>query len=124
MREIKFRGKSLDKGKWLYGSLLSWKCGYMDMLIEYDTCEMFDEIPVDPSTVGQYTGLRDKTGREIYEGDILSVDFLSYKTEVKYHIDGFMACRENYPSEPLYRVYKECVVIGNLHDNPELMDNK
>ena len=113
-REIKFRGKRLDNGDWVYGYLV---------VINERSYIFNDDVRknVDPATVAQYTGLKDKNGKEIYEGDILDVNFLSHKTKVKYVMDSFMACCKNYPNEYLYHVCSECQVIGNLHDNLELM---
>lgn len=125
MREIKFRGKRLDNGEWLYGSLLV--SHFKDDKKERYFITQFSgnytfEHEVDPATVGQFTGLKDKSGREIYEEDILfdesgvyavvcysmgtfCVDF-GEGLDLQYFTDG---------------IHEICDVVSNIHDNPELL---
>lgn len=116
MREIKFRGKSIETGKWLYGCLL---CLNKDNVQIW--CKEKDgtwNYVVDPATVGQYTGLRDAKDVEIYEGDVLRAE----SGKIYEVIFGQGAYRIKHSTRKLLLVdgwYYE--VIGNVHDAPELM---
>lgn len=124
MREYLFRGKTIANGKWSEGNLLVTKQGCCI------TPDATVYVAVDPETVGQYTGLTDKNGTKIFEGDI--IDFL-YRSDdddygiVQYDADetefGFVY---NSIYEGLGRHYqsKDIEVIGNIYDNPELLGDE
>lgn len=72
MREIKFRGKRLDNGEWVYGFALFSQDKSEAVIAKLTDTESVCEN-VGPATVGQFTGLHDKNGKEIYEGDIIAI---------------------------------------------------
>ena len=121
MRTIKFRGKRLDNGEWIYGS-------YVPHYNFFGTIkdEMVDEngnlFEVAPSTVGQYTGLKDKNGKEIYEDDILLDESGAYAV-VCYSMGSFCVdFGEEFDLQYFTdRIHEICYVAGNIHDNPELL---
>ena len=125
MRKILFRGKRVANGEWEFGSFVS-----PNMITAPMGEEIYGSDVVDPETVGQYTGLTDKNGEKIFEGDIIEVDRI-YDTpqprprrfEVEWEeSSGFFpltVCRDggDYFIDTDY-----CKIIGNIHDNPELLE--
>ena len=146
MREILFRGKRLDNGEWVEGVIVAsrentYPNGFEMITVDginYDELDSyipdFTSYAVDPNTVGQYTGLKDKNGRRIFEGDIVAQNWYDYDeprddsfgkvvfceydcsfSVMDVNKDGFM---------PLGRCgsyHWEVEVIGHIHDNPELL---
>lgn len=125
MREIKFRGKRLDNGEWLYGSLVILNGRYF----------IFDDAnrhEVDPTTVGEFTGLKDMHSAEIYEGDVIRSPLSEDKTRphrIFYHtgnaafmgalIDRKELCYLRLDQDWIYKFGKE--VISNIHDHKYLL---
>lgn len=149
MREIKFRAKGNDeetKGRWFYGAYAKLNkttyCFKQDYDMHPENTQhyiIFEEMTdwglpnkhlrasIDPNTIGQYTNLKDKKGKEIYEGDILKIENIDY-AKVYYDIDrmawGLEAIGEWYLDSPLLsdNTNLDLLVVGNIYDNPELLD--
>ena len=128
MRGIRFRGKQWDNCEWVYGYLMDWAgrplIGVYKALGGEATakdCLLWNYRPVDPATVGQFTGLRDRNGTEIYEGDIVQ-DELGEVFLVEYVRFGYVLKQIGEPWCRFLYEYDEYEVIGNIHDNPELLE--
>lgn len=141
MRGILFRGKRIDNGEWVYGDLVQSPACCIFQIYEQDVCG--DNFSVDPSTIGQYTGLTDKNGKKIFEGDIVHYIYDSGKENgwkvdqnsiIKWDFSGFYmdgifgsnkyACRSGWLENIVCNGGKFFEVIGNIHDNPELLEDK
>ena len=126
MRTIKFRGKKPTNGVWVYGSLVY--SNEIDAAIYFQTgsgsVKSMEWVYVNPETVGQFTGLYDKNEKEIYEGDILKVQGLGEKIEVRF-VRGVFAFLWNGDLDdeaPINAPTQEWAeVVGNIHDNPKLI---
>ena len=128
MREIIFRGKRIDNGEWAYGYYTEWSAGATGSVIETDD---YDHS-VDPETVGQYTGLQDKNGKEIYEGDIVrrTCDLIGAEHDgltgiVIYECAMFML--ESFDGKDgrgLWDDVQELEVLGNIYEFPELCERR
>lgn len=125
MREILFRGKRLDNGEWVYGDLMTKYSHHKGLTIVEHGC-IYHEV--DPETVGQYTGLKDKYGVKIFDGDVVKGYY--YSNGVKKRIVGrvmFGYSGWNISGVGHYvwdatTLTSACEVIGNVHDNPEMLE--
>lgn len=120
MREILFRGKRRDNGEWVYGSLQVFK-GYSI----FDKYVWKNFFTVNYQTVGQYTGLLDKEGKKIFEGDIINGRNLLHEDRIIYRVvyeeNGFYYCDEDDVAWHPEHI-ENAEIIGNIYDNPELVE--
>ena len=139
IREIIFRGKRVDNGEWVYGDLLTGT----DILECWEISEktgMGDRYDIDPETVGEYVGIKDKNGKKIFEGDVVKFTDTtfgySHIGEVCFDKGSFCILYEFYGRKKLHRIGKtdkwqdmgasgtitySYEVIGNIIDNNELL---
>ena len=125
-REILFRGKSLLTGEWIEsGSLRQWDNGCVGLVHPARRTEK-----VDPSTVGQYTGLKDRNGKRIFEGDIVrcrsridNADMVVIFEKGEFRLVLCEDYKEYETDGGFYRISCfEKEIIGNIHDNTELVE--
>lgn len=146
MRQYKFRGRSFINGKWVCGDSIKHTENASENGTEVLTyigsrIENARKVgamkwsPVAPSTIGQFTGLRDRNGKEIYEGDIITVngryprvilwDKVSWALMPceHYHNEHFWVMNLQHPENDWWKKFAdEMEVVGNIHDNPELIN--
>ena len=139
MREIKFRGKRIDNGEWIYGSLVQINChDSRDYVVETQIVLSNGHVfLVDPETVGQFIGFKDKDEEDIYEGDILS-DYNDDPDSEHFLVEWgyFQDCCVSGMGFNLYDgsvftpfFYSDtntisAKIIGNKCENPELLTNQ
>lgn len=134
MREILFKGKRADNGEWVYGVPTKDTRGETVIIESVFECEEYNCrgancLYVDENTIGQYTGLTDKNGTKIFEGDIVEgLDFTAEEggygvvtfDDGAFEIVG--SCDNNIVGTFYENYYgKDFEIIGNIHDNPELL---
>lgn len=138
MREILFRGKRVDNGEWVEGSLVNniffraesnRPVLYIinpDEYEEYNCMEDIGKLAVEVilETVGQYIGQKDKNGKKIFEGDILQCIYNHHKYLVKINEYYVYTMDERGEQSVLGRIRNDFEIVGNIHDNPTLLGGK
>lgn len=129
MREILFRGKHMTGSPWCYGNLAVRKDGVAIITPDETPCGVYGQV--DPDTVGQFTGLTDKNGKKIFEGDIVAAHFdfnspeVENRTVVEWGNFKWVTHQPGYEPDDITDFDKGLwIVIGNIHDNPELLEGR
>lgn len=127
MRTIKFRGKSICESRWIFGDLFRTDLDGEVAIQFYDEEDGWMTAMVRPETVGQFTGVTDINGRKIYEGDIVRVRVTNdrFKKNPRFRNGVVTFCEYDggWTNGCYFRFLPQRMeVIGNIHDNPELME--
>lgn len=129
MRAIGFRGKRIDNGEWVYGNLMQFEDSATFIFVDerkgastltYAHFIINNMHAIDEKTLGQYTGLKDKYGKKIFEGDICWEEHNECYGVVKFEDAKFLYLWENI-AEDLWEVADGIEICGNIHENLELL---
>ncbi|EAA0093841.1 hypothetical protein BSZ46_05375 [Listeria monocytogenes] len=139
MREIEFRGKRIDNGEWVYGNLMQFEDSATFIFADerkgastltYAHFIINNMHAIAEKTLGQYTGLKDKNGKKIFEGDIVinskgQIGYIAFLVQEA----GFVVVLKNSDYRLGHRNTNECYerathhkIIGNIHENPDLLE--
>ena len=137
MREILFRAKQIDDGEWVEGyyammgkgnlirHYIVQNCALTGLFEDPEDNMYFNDVEIDPETLCQYTGLKDKDGNRIWENDIVKHEISDTIGTVKWYQEDYVGwCVDDvviYEQQFTDEMWDECEVIGNIFDNPELL---
>jgi uncharacterized phage protein (TIGR01671 family) len=119
MRQIKFRGLRKDGKGWVYGDLLQWKSRGLCAIVPQEGNEWSNpfDFEVRPETVGQFTGLKDKNGNEIWEGDRVEISMLEKVVGYSEKYGGFTLNRIETGQIFVYNINSKVIEVrGNIHE--------
>ncbi|EOU3548671.1 YopX family protein [Listeria monocytogenes] len=135
MREIEFRGKAIHPnsleqivGSWACGGIFENKIISRNLDMDSQYYGFISEIEIDIETIGQYTGLKDKNGKNIFEGDIVGIivydrlDWISIKGTVVFLNGAWLVVDVGHFAITLYSETNEIEIIGNIHENLDLLE--
>lgn len=128
MRKIMFRGKSVRTDNWFFGDLVWYSGDEIPEIQGFDEQDQWQSIEVESETIGQYTGLKDRSGKEIYEDDVVNwaKDCKNYVVTFR---DGMFYANVEHCNEGVYGGYplwilcaeSQCEIVGNIFDNKDLL---
>ncbi|EAF8342315.1 hypothetical protein ABZ180_002877 [Listeria monocytogenes] len=130
MREIEFRGKRIDNGEWIYGNLMQFEDSATFIFVDerkgastltYAHFIINNMHAIDEKTIGQYTGLKDKNSKKIFERDLCWDEHNECYGVVKFEEGKFLYVWENI-AEDLWEVADSIEICGNIHENPDLSE--